>query len=93
MDFPSNPHNPNHIHIMSNIQSTKPDLGAHSTPTQATGAAQDQAGVPKSACCGQKDWDFHPACIRRIENQGSPADVKLLHEMEQQCPRAAKQQH
>ncbi|KAF9908196.1 hypothetical protein EC991_010122 [Linnemannia zychae] len=76
---------------MSNIQSTKPDLGAHPTPAQGT--AQEQAGAPKSSCCGQKDWDLHPACIRQIENQGSPADVKLLHEMERQCPRAAKHQH
>ncbi|KAG0279783.1 hypothetical protein BGZ95_000245 [Linnemannia exigua] len=75
---------------MSNIKSTKPDLGVHSAPAQAPAQAQTQAGAPKSACCGQKDWDLHPACIRQIENEGSPADVKRLHEMEKECPRAAK---
>ncbi|KAG0362375.1 hypothetical protein BGX24_005123, partial [Mortierella sp. AD032] len=69
---------------MSNIKSAKPDLGVHSAPAQAHTQSKDQAGAPKSACCGQKDWDLHPACIRQIENEGSPADVKLLHEMEQQ---------
>ncbi|KAF9289539.1 hypothetical protein BGZ88_007717 [Linnemannia elongata] len=81
---------------MSSIKSSKPELGAHSTPAVAgnnTATTETAAGAPKSSCCGQKDWDFHPACIRHIENVGSPADVKLLHEMEQQCPRAAKNQH
>ncbi|KAF8937989.1 hypothetical protein BGZ47_008771, partial [Haplosporangium gracile] len=74
--------------------SSKPELGAHSTPAPAALAVTaETAGAPKSACGGQKDWDLHPACIRQIENEGSPADVKLLHEMEQQCPRAAKNQH
>ncbi|KAG0320021.1 hypothetical protein BGZ97_000924 [Linnemannia gamsii] len=78
---------------MSSIKSSKPELGAHSTPAASTTATSETSGVPKSGCCGQKDWDFHPACIRQIENEGSPADVKLLHEMERQCPRAAQNQH
>ncbi|KAF9550369.1 hypothetical protein EC957_000671 [Mortierella hygrophila] len=80
---------------MSSIKSSKPELGAYSTPAVAgntTAKTETATGAPKSASCGQKDWDFHPACIRMIENEGSPEDVKLLHEMERQCPRAAKNQ-
>ncbi|KAG9067368.1 hypothetical protein KI688_012151 [Linnemannia hyalina] len=74
--------------------SSKPELGAYSTPAvgNTTATTETAAGAAKSACCGQKDWDLHPACIRKIENEGSPEDVKLLHEMEHQCPRAAKNQ-
>ncbi|KAG0298310.1 hypothetical protein BGZ96_000670 [Linnemannia gamsii] len=78
---------------MSSIKSSKPELGAQPTPAANATATSETAGTPKSACCGQKDWDLHPACIRQIENKGSPADVKLLHEMERQCPRAAKNEH
>ncbi|KAF9920882.1 hypothetical protein FBU30_009179, partial [Linnemannia zychae] len=80
------------IPIMSSIKNTKPDLETQSTSATTQGQVAEVAGAPKSACCGQKDWDLHPACIRHIENEGSPADVKLLHEMERQCPRAAKNQ-
>ncbi|KAG0089768.1 hypothetical protein BGZ92_004246 [Podila epicladia] len=37
--------------------------------------------------CGKNEWDLHPACIRKIENEGSAADVQSLHKLEHQCNR------
>ncbi|KAG0025240.1 isocitrate dehydrogenase (NAD(+)) idh1, partial [Podila clonocystis] len=40
--------------------------------------------------CGKNEWDLHPACIRKIENEGSAADVQTLHKLEHQCNRKIK---
>ncbi|KAG0229739.1 hypothetical protein B0O80DRAFT_466061 [Mortierella sp. GBAus27b] len=49
----------------------------------------EQPKATKGVCqCGKPEWDLHPAVIRKVENQGSDADRKHLHELEQRCPRA-----
>ncbi|KAF9578201.1 hypothetical protein BGW38_006130 [Lunasporangiospora selenospora] len=63
--------------------------------TQTEPCIEIQATTTKTktmpACsCGKNEWDLHPATIRFIENEGTPQDVKQLHELERRCPRAEK---
>ncbi|KAG0349596.1 hypothetical protein BG004_000002 [Podila humilis] len=74
-----------HPHVNRTLENS--DLprtqSVHTTP-----ASMSTKTATKGACqCGKNEWDLHPACIRKIENEGSPSDVKQLHNLEQQCNR------
>ncbi|KAG0197472.1 hypothetical protein BGX28_009053 [Mortierella sp. GBA30] len=84
----------NRTHENSDIDQTtqqysQDHLKPQSQATTSTSASSTNSTALKPACCcGKNEWDLHPAMIRKIENEGSPADVKLLHDLEHHCERA-----
>ncbi|KAF9334166.1 hypothetical protein BG006_002624 [Podila minutissima] len=59
----------------------------HRQDTQDSKATKASTVATGTCRCGSNDWDLHPACIRKIENEGSAADVQTLHKLEHQCNR------
>ncbi|KAF9116486.1 hypothetical protein BGX27_002158 [Mortierella sp. AM989] len=67
-------------------------MNSQTAETQQTCACPEkETGNGTRACahcsCGKTEWDLHPAAIRKIENEGSPEDVKLLHDLEHKSQR------
>ncbi|KAG0341862.1 hypothetical protein BG000_007793 [Podila horticola] len=62
-------------------------LNHHHQDTQASKPTKGSKDGTCTCHCGKNEWDLHPACIRKIENEGSAADVQTLHSLEHQCNR------
>ncbi|KAF8987631.1 hypothetical protein CPC16_008241 [Podila verticillata] len=79
------------LHPQVNRAFQNSDIPHASTLSQAdTTASKPSKASTEGTCtchCGKNEWDLHPACIRKIENEGSAADVQTLHNLEHQCDR------